>query len=106
MRRTRANYHYAIRRLKKQSDQLSKNAMAQSIANNNYRDLWNETSKIRNSKSTTSTCIDNKINDDDITKVFFNKYNILYNSVRYNDNSINILLADNMSDVKQKYGNR
>ena len=37
MRRTRANYHYAIRRLKKQSDQLSKNAMAQSIANNNYR---------------------------------------------------------------------
>ena len=86
MRRTRANYHYAIRRLKKQSDQLSKNAMAQSIANNNYRDLWKETSKIRNSKSTTSTCIDNKINDDDITKVFFDKYNILYNSVRYNDN--------------------
>ena len=45
MRRTRANYHYAIGRLKKQSDQLSKNAMAQSIANNNYRDLWKETSK-------------------------------------------------------------
>ena len=76
MRRTRAKYHYAIRRLKKQSDQLSKNAMAQSIANNNYRDLWKETSKIRNSKSTTSTCIENKINDDDITKVFFDKHNI------------------------------
>ena len=75
--------------------------MAQSIANNNYRDLWKETSKIRNSKSTTSTCIDNKINDDDITKVFFDKYNILYNSVRYNDNSLNMFLADNMSDVKQ-----
>ena len=101
VRRTRANYHYAIRRLKKQSDQLSKNAMAQSIANNNYRDLWKETSKIRNSKSTTSTCIDNKINDDDITKVFFDKYNILYNSVRYNDNSLNMLLADNLSEVKQ-----
>ena len=75
--------------------------MAQSIANNNYKDLWKETSKIRNSKSTTLTCIDNKINDDDITKVFFNKYNILYNSVRYNDNSLNMLLADNFSDVKQ-----
>ena len=79
----------------------SENAMAQSIANNNDRDLWKETSKIRNSKSTTSTCIDNKINDDDITKVFFDKYNILYNSVRYNDNSLNMLLADNLSDVKQ-----
>ena len=101
MRRTRANYHYAIRQLKKQSDQLSKNAMAQSIANNNYRDLWKETSKIGNTESTTSTCIDNKINDDNITKVFFDKYNILYNSVRYNDNSLNMLLADNLSDVKQ-----
>ena len=101
MRRTRAKYHYAIRRLTKQSDQLSKNENAQSIANNNYKDLWKEISKIRNSKSTTSTCIDNKINDDDITKVFFDKYNILYNSVRYNDNSLNILLGDNMRDVKQ-----
>ena len=71
MRLTRSKYHYAIRRLKKQSDQLSKNAMAQSIANNNYRDLWKETSKIRNSKSATSTCIDNKINDNDIyTSIF------------------------------------
>ena len=47
------------------------------------------------------TCIDNKINDDDITQVFFDKFNILYNFVRYNDNSLNILLGDNMSDVKQ-----
>ena len=78
MRRTRDNYHYAIRRLKKQSDQLSKNAMAQLLLIIIYRDLWKETSKIRNSKSTTSTCIDNKINDDDITKVFFDKYNIKY----------------------------
>ena len=89
-----------IRLLKKQSDQLSKHAMAQSIANN-YRDLWKETSKIRNNNSTTSTCIDNKINDDDITQVFFDKYNILFNSVRYNYNSLNILLGDNMRDVKQ-----
>ena len=70
--------------------------MAQFIANDNYRDLWKETSKIRNIKSTTLTCIDNKINDDDVTKVFFDKYNILYNYVRYNDNSLNISLADNM----------
>ena len=47
------------------------------------------------------SCIDNKINDDDITQVFFDKYNILYNFVRYNNNSLNILLGDNMSDVKQ-----
>ena len=35
------------------------------------------------------------------TQVFFDKYNKLYNPVRYNNISLNILLADDMSDVKQ-----
>ena len=35
MRHTRAQYHYAIRKLKR-------NAMAESIINNNSRDLWSE----------------------------------------------------------------
>ena len=45
---------------------------------------------------------DNKIKVDDITQVFFDKFNILiiYNSVRYNDTSLNILLGDNVRNVK------
>ena len=77
------------------------NCIFQTCGPYNYRDLWKETRKIRNSKSTTSTCIDNKINDYYITQVFLDKYNILYNSVRYNDNSLNTLLGDNMRVVKQ-----
>ena len=49
----------------------------------------------------TSKVLHTIIYDNDITKVFFDKYNMLYNSVRYNDNSLNMLLADNLSDVKQ-----
>ena len=36
-----------------------------------------------------------------LQKYLFDNYNILYNSVRYNDNSLNMLLADNLRDVKQ-----
>ena len=42
MRHTRAQYHYAIRKLKRNAIALRRNAMAESIINNNSRDLWLE----------------------------------------------------------------
>ena len=40
MRHTCAQYHYAIRKLKRNAIALRINAMVESIINNNSRDLW------------------------------------------------------------------
>ena len=48
MRRTRATYHYKIRKLKKDREKLQKEAMAKAISENISRQLWTEVRKIRN----------------------------------------------------------
>ena len=47
MRTTRSRYHYAIRYVKKNEEIMRKEAMAQSISENNSRDLWKEVHKVR-----------------------------------------------------------
>ena len=58
MRRTRATYHYKIRKLKKDREKLQKEAMAKAISENNSRQLWTEVRKIRNKNSSSINCID------------------------------------------------
>ena len=57
MRRTRAQYHYAIRKLKLNAIALRRNVMAESIINNNSRDLWSEIRKVRNTTKTVSSTV-------------------------------------------------
>ena len=83
MRCTHAQYHYAIRKLKRNAIALRRNAMAESIIINNSRDLWSENRKVRNTTKTVFTCIDGVTGDINIAELFSNKYNELYNSVRY-----------------------
>ena len=71
MRRTRAQYHYAIRTLKRNAIALRRNAMAESIFNNNSRDLWSEIRKVRNTTKTVSTCIDGVTGDINIAELVF-----------------------------------
>ena len=71
--------------------------MTESIINNNSRDLWLEIRKVRNTTKTVSTCIDGDIN---IAELFSNKYNELYNSVRYEQQSLNDLFVDNKYDIQ------
>ena len=97
MRRTRAQYHYALRKLKKNAIALRRNAMAESIINNKSRDLWSEIRKVKNTTKTVSTCIDGDIN---IAELCSNTYNELYNSVRYEQQSLNHLFVDNKYDIQ------
>ena len=58
MRRTRATYHYKIRKLKKDHEKLQKEAMAKAISENNSGQLCTEVKKIRNKNSLSINCID------------------------------------------------
>ena len=100
MRRTRATYHYKIRKLKKDREKLQKEAMAKAISENNSRQLWTEVRKIRNKNSSTINCIDDITGNSCIAELFSKKYNELYNSVSYEEQEMNDLMSVNKKDVE------
>ena len=73
MRRTRALYHYTIRKFKKNAELLRKSAMARAINDNNFRQLWTEVYKIKNKNSTISNSINDVSGDVDIANLFSSK---------------------------------
>ena len=58
MRRTRAKYHYAIRRIRNNSQLIKKRVMARAVAQKCFRQLWTEVRKLRDCKSNLANCID------------------------------------------------
>ena len=99
MRRTRAKYHYAIRRIKNNSQLLKKRAMARSVAENNSRQLWEEVRQLRNSKSCVTNCMDKKTGCENIAELFSEKYSELYNSVSYETDQLATITNNNMKDI-------
>ena len=75
MRRTRATYHYKIRKLKKYCEKQQKEAMAKAISENNSRQLWTEVRKILNKNSSSMNCIDDITGVSCIAELFSKKYN-------------------------------
>ena len=99
MRRTRCKYHYSIRKLKNNNLKMKREAMANAINNNKSRDLWNEVRKIRKKNSLLSNCIDNINGEVQISTLFANKYNDLYNSVKYEQEYMSHLFDQNSHDI-------
>jgi hypothetical protein len=59
MRRTRAAYHYAISKAKRDEDNIINERLANSIlSNNSTRDFWSEIKRIRSNRSGTSRTVD------------------------------------------------
>ena len=105
MRRTQAKYHYAIHYVKRMSETFKKQAMARAISENNSRELWQEVKKIRKNKSEKSYCIDNAyhaIGEHNFASLFANKYEELYNSVRYDEESFSSIISENTDDIKSQ----
>ena len=88
MRRTRAAYHYAIRKVKREEDKIINERLAGSLLNNSTRDFWSEIKRIRSSKSGTSRTVDGQTEAISIAKLFAVKYRDLYISAPYNVNEM------------------
>ena len=88
-RKTRAEYHYAIRSLLKQQTKIKSEKMAESISHNMTRDFWREVKRMKHSTKSTAMSIDGCNVDTDILDIFKTKYNDLYNSVPYDFNKMN-----------------
>ena len=98
MKRTKQQYHYAVRRLKRRSDDLIKSRMAEAIVNNKSRDFWSEVKKINSTGTNISSNIGDYTNAYDIAALFANKYDVLYNSVPSDAENMNNITAQ----IKQR----
>ena len=97
---TRSRYHYAIRYVKKNKEIMRKEAMAQSILENNSRDLWKEVHKVRDKSKVNSQCMDDVTGNENIAELFADKYKVLYNSVCSNNDQLEELLTVNNTDIE------
>ena len=70
MRRTRAEYHYAIRRIKRDENDIIKERFADAFLTNRSRDLWAEVKRIRGGGSSLSNVVDGFSIPDDISAFF------------------------------------
>ena len=100
MRRTRAKYHYVIRRIKNESQLLKNRAKARAIAQRKSRELWTEVNKLKSSKSHSTNCMDDVTGSEQIAKIFSDKYCELYNSGSYENLQLANIISDNTVDVK------
>lgn len=110
MRRTRAAYHYTIRKVKRDEDAVVNERIADSMLSNNARDFWSEIKRIRSNKSGISRIVDGKTESSSIAKLFADQYRDLYTSVPYDQHEmsriqkeIGDLLAVNTTDNECRF---
>ena len=83
MKRTRHQYHYAVRRCKNNRINIPKQKLAENISDS--KPFWKEFKKISPANKIVTTVMDNAIGDIQITDVLKHKYNSLDNSVPTSD---------------------
>ncbi|ELU18612.1 hypothetical protein CAPTEDRAFT_216907 [Capitella teleta] len=72
-RRTRARYCYAVRYVKRHEEQCRANKLAEALAKDRGRDIWNEVQKISGRKTNRVAMVDGMVDDRDIGELFARK---------------------------------
>jgi hypothetical protein len=100
MRRTRAAYHYAVRRIKRQNNNIVRQRFAEAVLTDNTRDFWAETKKLTHQRHASAYMIDGCCDSSDIASLFANKYQALYNSVGYSSEEMEQLKSALLERVR------
>jgi len=79
-RRTRADYHKAIKAIKTNKDKIIREKVAQSLSNSNHNQFWKNINKLKPSTKTANNVIDGKCGIN-ACNIFKDKYEKLYNTV-------------------------
>lgn len=101
-RRTRATYHYAVRKAKTHRERSFADKLATKLQNKNSKEFWKEVKKINKGSSPGPNTMDDAEGEEAICKVFANKFKGLYNSVSYNDYEMEELMRDMELEVTSK----
>jgi len=94
MRRSRAAYHYAIQRIRKNEADIVRDRIAESMLNNKSRNFWSEIKHIRSHSASSSKTVDCISDSSSISKLFADKYRELYTCVSYNESDMQHIIQD------------
>ena len=102
-RRTRARYHLAIRKVKKEQTHIRNIRMAEAVANNNDRELWKEVKIMSSTSNKLPNAMDGSTDIEDISNIFGEKYKNLYNSVGFQTEELQRLINNTEQHIDSKY---
>ena len=102
MRRTRAAYHYAVRRVKRDEHDIVRQRFADSIVGNRSRDFWLEVKKMNGKVGRCAGTVEGLSDARDIANMFASKYENIYNSVPYDQNDMNDIQNELTSRIKMQ----
>jgi endonuclease/exonuclease/phosphatase family metal-dependent hydrolase len=94
MRRTRANYHYAIRRVKREGERIVQERIVQALIADPSRSFWVEVKRIRSNRVCSTKIVDGCTDEVSIAELFAQKYRSLYSSVPYDTVDMQRLLDE------------
>jgi exonuclease III len=87
-RRTRAQYHYGLRCIRRNKELIISENLSKALCENKNRNFWSEIKRVGHRKSNSSFIIDGISVNSNIADHFGCKYNDLYNSVGYDIDSM------------------
>ena len=93
-RKTRYQYHNAIRTTHRNKHAITMSNMANAFTSSTKRNFWAEVKKLRGRSSSVPDVIDNVHGEHDIANLFKDKYRELYNSVSYDARQMSVLRSD------------
>ena len=96
---TKLRYHYAVNKVNSDNVRLRNERMGEAIAKNNDRLLWDEVRKMTKSNDELPSMMDGQMGTDDISKIFADKYETLYNTVSYNKHDMDKLKREIDSNI-------
>ena len=102
---TKLRYHYAVKKVNSDNVRLRNERMGEAIAKNNDRMLWDEVRKMTKSNDELPSMMDGQIGTDDISKIFADKYETLYNTVSYNNHDMDKLKKEIDSNIEKECPN-
>ena len=73
--------------------------MARAVTENCNRDFWKEVHKRRNKVTVTTDSMDNVVGADNVSRLFAEKYELLYNSVKYKNDEFNQFVYNNTCGI-------
>ena len=100
-RATRAEYHKAIKYIRREREAIVANKMANDLMLNKSCDFWSAVKQVKKGKVVLPNCVDSCSSEQDISNRFASKYEELYNCVSYNPSHLNIFLRDIDVNIKK-----
>ena len=98
-RKAKADYHKAVKYVKRNRQKLASEKMANALLENRDRDFWSEVKKVRGHSTSFASQIDDLNGAINISNHFSSKFEDVYNSVAFDNHDMQVLMLDLNNDI-------